>query len=263
VSDLAVCVLAGNPSAMTLDGTNSWVLSAPDADRCIVVDPGPDDPTHREALLAAVAACSTRVGVVLLTHGHPDHAEGAVGFAEASRADGRTPAVRALDPAFHLGSEGLVDGDVVADAGLEVSVIATPGHTADSLSFLLRGPGATAPDLLTGDTVLGRGSSVVAFPEGRLAAYLESLDRLSVVCEATDVARLLPGHGPVLDRPADVLEAYKEHRRERLEQIAAAMRGGARTAADVVAVVYADVDQALWPAAAASVRAQLAYLTGQ
>jgi len=248
---------------MTLDGTNTWVLSTPGADRCVVVDPGPDDPAHRAAVLAQVGARSTRVGVVLLTHGHPDHAEGAAAFAEAARADGRTPGVRALDPAVRLGSEGLVDGDVVTEAGLEVSVIATPGHTADSLSFLLRGPGQEAPDLLTGDTVLGRGSSVVAFPEGRLGAYLESLDRLSVVCGATDVARLLPGHGPVLDHPAEVLEAYKQHRQERLEQVAAAMRGGARTAADVVAVVYADVDEALWPAAAASVRAQLAYLTGQ
>ena len=102
-------------------------------------------------------------------------------------------------------------------------MIATPGHTADSLSFLLRGPGPSA-DLLTGDTVLGRGSSVVAFPDGRLGAYLESLDRLSVVCGATEVARLLPGHGPVLDHPAEVLEAYKQHRQERLEQVAAAMR---------------------------------------
>ena len=267
MSDLATCVLAGNPSPMTLDGTNTWVLSAPGAKQCVVVDPGPDDSAHRQAVLAEVAARSTRVAVVLLTHGHPDHAAGAGAFAAAARVDGRAPGVRALDPAVRLGSEGLLDGDVVAEAGLEVSVVATPGHTADSLSFLLRGPGQgagqQAPDLLTGDTVLGRGSSVVAFPEGRLGAYLESLDRLSVVCDSTEVRRLLPGHGPVLDRPAEVLAAYKQHRQERLEQVAAAMRGGARTAAEVVAVVYADVDQALWPAAAASVRAQLAYLMGQ
>jgi glyoxylase-like metal-dependent hydrolase (beta-lactamase superfamily II) len=248
---------------MTLDGTNTWVLSAPGAKQCVVVDPGPDDSAHRQAVLAEVAARSTRVAVVLLTHGHPDHAAGAGAFAAAARVDGRVPGVRALDPAVRLGSEGLLDGDVVAEAGLEVSVVATPGHTADSLSFLLRGPRAAAPDLLTGDTVLGRGSSVVAFPEGRLGAYLESLDRLSVVCDSTEVRRLLPGHGPVLERPADVLAAYKQHRQERLEQVAAAMRGGARTAAEIVAVVYADVDEALWPAAAASVRAQLAYLMGQ
>jgi glyoxylase-like metal-dependent hydrolase (beta-lactamase superfamily II) len=263
VSELATCVLAGNPSLMTLEGTNTWVLGAPGADQCVVVDPGPDDAAHREAVLAEVASRSAGVAVVLLTHGHPDHAEGAVAFATAAGAFGRAPGVRALDAAFQLGSEGLLDGDVVTVAGLEVSVVATPGHTADSMSFLLRGPGPESPDLLTGDTVLGRGSSVVAFPEGRLGAYLESLDRLSVVCDATEVARLLPGHGPVIEQPAAALAAYKQHRQERLEQVAAAMRGGARTAAEVVAVVYADVDPQLWPAAAASVRAQLAYLMGQ
>src|SRR3954454_7188597 len=199
VSGIASCVLAGNPSPMTLDGTNTWVLSAPGADRCVVVDPGPDERAHRDAVLAEVSARSTRVGVVLLTHGHPDHAEGAGALAEAAGADGRTPGVRALDPALRLGAEGLGDGDVITAAGLEVSVIATPGHTADSLSFLLRGPGPASPDLLTGDTVLGRGSSVVAFPQGRLGPYLEPLARLSVVCGAADVGRVLPGHGPPLE----------------------------------------------------------------
>jgi glyoxylase-like metal-dependent hydrolase (beta-lactamase superfamily II) len=244
---------------MTLDGTNTWVLGAPGAAECVVVDPGPDDPSHREAVLDEARRRHGGVAVVLLTHGHPDHAEGASAFAERAGAGGRTPPIRALDPS--LGSEGLADGDVVAVGDVEVRVVSTPGHTADSLCFLLDGPGSGGPSVLTGDTVLGRGTSVVAHPDGRLGPYLDSLDRLSVVCAASGALRLLPGHGPVLDDPTAVLAAYREHRLERLAQVAAAIRGGARTPAEVVEVVYADVDPALWPAATASVRAQLAYLS--
>jgi len=258
VTPYATCVLAPNPSPMTLDGTNTWVLGDAGAPECIVVDPGPDLPAHRDAVLSAVDA--RRVAAVLLTHGHPDHAEGAVAFAAAAASRGPVPGVRALDPAHRLGAEGLADGDVLAAAGVVVRVVATPGHTADSLCFLLDAAGGRGPDLLTGDTVLGRGSSVVAYPDGRLGPYLESLDRLLVVCTASDAARLLPGHGPVLDDPVGVLRAYRAHREERLAQVAGAVRAGARTPAEVVEVVYANVDRALWPAATATVRAALAYL---
>jgi glyoxylase-like metal-dependent hydrolase (beta-lactamase superfamily II) len=255
VSEHATCVLAGNPSPLTLDGTNTWVLGSATEPTCLVVDPGPDDAGHRAAVLSAVG--DRRVEAVLLTHGHPDHAQGAGAFARAAGA--RPVPVRALDPAHRLGEEGLSESDVIAAGGVEVRVLATPGHTADSLCFLVDAPDAH-PDLLTGDTVLGRGTSVVAFPDGRLGPYLESLDRLALVCAASGTARLLPGHGPVLDDPQGVLAAYVEHRRERLAQVAAAMRAGARTASEVVEAVYADVDKALWPAATASVKAQLEYL---
>jgi glyoxylase-like metal-dependent hydrolase (beta-lactamase superfamily II) len=258
VTPLASCILAPNPSPMTLDGTNTWVLAAPGAHECVVVDPGPDDVAHRAAILDLVVGREQRVGVVLLTHGHPDHAEGARSFAEAAAAAGRTPEVRALDR--RLG-EPLSEGEVIAVGDVEVRVLATPGHTADSVCFLLDGPGQEGPDLLTGDTVLGRGSSVVAYPDGRLGPYLDSLDRLAVVCAVSGARLLLPGHGPTLEDPGAVLEAYREHRLERLAQVAEAMRGGARTAPEVVEVVYAEVDQALWPAATASVRAALEYLT--
>jgi glyoxylase-like metal-dependent hydrolase (beta-lactamase superfamily II) len=239
---------------MTLDGTNTWVLGAPGARDVVVVDPGPDDPVHRDAILDVIARREARVGAILLTHGHPDHAEGARAFAEATATE-----VRALDP--RLGAEGLTEGDVIAVGGVEVRVLATPGHTADSLSFVLDAPGIHGPDVLTGDTVLGRGSSVVAYPDGRLGPYLDSLDRLAVVCAVSGARHLLPGHGPLLENPGAVLEAYREHRLERLTQVAEAMRGGARTPAEVVEVVYADVDPALWPAATSSVRATLEYLT--
>jgi glyoxylase-like metal-dependent hydrolase (beta-lactamase superfamily II) len=198
---------------MTLDGTNTWVLREPGASASVVVDPGPLDEEHLRTVLGLAAP----VAVVLLTHGHADHSAGARRLAELARC-----AVRALDPTHRLGSEGLEAGDRVAVGGLEVEVVATPGHTRDSLSFLL--PAERA--VLTGDTVLGRGTTVVAHPDGELGAYLGSLHRL----------------------------------RARLSQVREAVSAGARTPAEVVARVYADVDPVLWPAAELSVAAQLAYL---
>jgi glyoxylase-like metal-dependent hydrolase (beta-lactamase superfamily II) len=255
----AECVLAPNPSPMTLDGTNTWVLRAPDSSRSVVVDPGPLDDRH----LSAVAAVADDVHVVLLTHGHLDHSEGARVFAERAGCG-----VRALDPAMRLGSEGLGEGDVVAVGDLEVHVVATPGHTADSLSFLLPADRA----VLTGDTVLGRGTTVVAHPDGKLGAYLESLDRLHALAEVHEIATIWPGHGPVIAEALPVLDHYRAHRRERLEQVREALRSLQARHEDgepvdrdalprqVVEIVYADVDPVLWPAAELSVRAQLAYL---
>ena len=254
VGALAECVLAPNPGPMTLDGTNTWVLSAPGDRAALVVDPGPEDEGHLRAVLAAVRARGAEVAAVLLTHGHPDHAEGARRFAELAGAG-----VRALDPAHRLGAEGLADGDVVEAGGLRLEVVGTPGHTADSLSFLLPEEGG----LLTGDTVLGRGTTVVAHPDGVLAAYLDSLERLRDAARERGLRRVLPGHGPVLDGPAEVLEGYLAHRRARLEQVRAAVDAGARTPREVVEVVYADVDRAVWPAAELSVRAQLAHLSAE
>jgi glyoxylase-like metal-dependent hydrolase (beta-lactamase superfamily II) len=242
---------------MTLDGTNTWVLRDPSSSRSVVVDPGPTDPSH----LQAVAEAAGDVAVVLLTHHHLDHSEAARAFASRMGCG-----VRALDPAYRLGSEGLGEGDVVLAGELEVRVVATPGHTADSLSFLL--PSERA--VLTGDTVLGRGTTVVAHPDGELGAYLGSLDRLHALAEAHEVGTIWPGHGPVIESALPVLDHYIAHRHERLEQVREALRvldvPLAEANADptlprrVVENVYADVDQVLWPAAELSVRAQLDYL---
>jgi glyoxylase-like metal-dependent hydrolase (beta-lactamase superfamily II) len=234
---------------MTLDGTNTWVLAEPDATWAVVVDPGPLDEAHLAAVLDAVA--DRRVGQILLTHAHPDHSEAAGRFAELTGAP-----VRALDPAQRLGGEGLADGDVVAVDGLEVRVVATPGHSADSLSFVL----PAERSVLTGDTVLGRGTTVLAQPDGDLGEYLDSLHRLRRLAESAEVTRLLPGHGPVLDDALGVVESYLKHRAERLAEVSRALAAGYRTPRQVVERVYADVDPALWPAAEWSVRAQLAYL---
>jgi glyoxylase-like metal-dependent hydrolase (beta-lactamase superfamily II) len=251
-TERARCVLAPNPSPMTLNGTNTWVIAEPGSAEVIVVDPGPDDTGHlRRVLAAARAGGDRRVAQIVLTHGHLDHSAGAARFAAMSGAP-----VGALDPALRLGDEGFVPGDVVVAAGCELRVVGTPGHSADSLSLLLEADGA----LLTGDTVLGRGTTVIG-PDGSLADYLRTLDELRSLAEAAGLRVLLPGHGPVLSDPAGVLDYYIAHRLERLDQVRAALAAGARTPAEIVAVVYADTDPAVRRAAEWSVRAQLDYLS--
>ncbi|SDJ52083.1 Glyoxylase, beta-lactamase superfamily II [Frankineae bacterium MT45] len=258
VAELASVVLARNPHPMTLEGTNTWILRAPGEASAIVVDPGPEEAEH----LAAVQAAAGRVAVILLTHGHDDHSAGAKRLHELTGAD-----VRCLDPAFRYGASGLQEGDVVAAAGVEVRVWATPGHTADSLSFLLdpgSRPGALsgAAAVLTGDTILGRGTTVVAYPDGDLGEYLASLRRLQELGGAT----VLPGHGPELSEAGVAASRYLAHREARLAQVSAALgeltasAASPVTARQIVERVYVDVDEALWPAAELSVEAQLHYL---
>jgi glyoxylase-like metal-dependent hydrolase (beta-lactamase superfamily II) len=228
---------------MTLEGTNTYVLRRPGVDGAIVVDPGPLDETH----LADVAALGP-VHLILLTHGHPDHAEGARLFQEMTGAP-----MTAVDPAYAVGERPLTGSASFDVAGLRVRVLRTPGHTADSVSFLVDGD---EPAVLTGDTVLGRGTTVVAHPDGRLGPYLDSLARLQQLGPVT----LLPGHGPVRADAGALAGDYLAHRAQRLDQVRAALAAGARAPEDVVRRVYADVDRALWPAAELSVRAQLDYL---
>lgn len=247
----AVNVLAPNPSAMTLDGTNTWILSEPDSDLAVVVDPGPLDDGHLRHVIGTAEQAGKRVALTLLTHGHPDHAEGAARFAELTGTK-----VRALDPALRLGDEGLAAGNVVTVGGLELRVVPTPGHTADSLCFHLPADRA----VLTGDTILGRGTTVVAHPDGRLGDYLDTLRRLRSLTVDDGVHTVLPGHGPVLDDAQGAVEYYLAHRAHRLAQVETAVEDGHRTPSEVVAHVYADVDRSLWPAAELSVRAQLEYL---
>ncbi|MFE1048027.1 MBL fold metallo-hydrolase [Streptomyces olivaceus] len=247
----AVNVLAPNASAMTLDGTNTWILAEPGSDLAVVVDPGPLDDTHLRRVVDTAEQAGKRVALTLLTHGHPDHAEGAARLAELTRTN-----VRALDPALRLGDEGLAAGDVIGVGGLELRVVPTPGHTADSLSFHVPADRA----VLTGDTVLGRGTTVVAHPDGRLGDYLDSLRRLRSLTADDGVHTVLPGHGPVLEDAQGVVEYYLAHRAHRLAQVETAVEDGHRTPGEVVAHVYADVDRSLRPAAELSVRAQLEYL---
>jgi glyoxylase-like metal-dependent hydrolase (beta-lactamase superfamily II) len=238
-------VRADNPSPMTLEGTNTYVLRASHAPGAVVVDPGPLDERH----LGEVAALGP-VQLILLTHGHPDHAEGAHLFQEMTGA----PMV-AVQRRLVVDAETLRGGETFGDVGgLTLRVIATPGHTSDSMTFVVEGD---EPALLTGDTILGRGTTVVAHPDGQLAPYLDSLARLRDLGPML----LLPGHGPVRSDAAALAAAYLTHREKRLDQVRAALAAGDRSAQDVVRRVYVDVDPSVWPAAELSVRAQLDYLS--
>jgi len=221
----AILVRAANPGPMTLDGTNSWVLRPAGRSGCLIVDPGPMQEAHLRAL-----AGHGPVDGILVTHGHPDHVDGLERLVELT-------------------------GAPVVEAAPGVRRLATPGHTADSACFLVDWDGQRA--VLSGDTILGRGTTVVAYPDGDLADYLRSLRRLA----ATGPVPVLPGHGPVLSDCAAAARRYLVHRQMRLAQVRDAVTAGATTPGAVVELVYADLDRAVWPAAELTVRAQLAYLS--
>ncbi|GAB2741254.1 MBL fold metallo-hydrolase [Salinifilum aidingensis] len=246
VTACASVLLANNPSGMTLEGTNTWIVRAPGVRECAVVDPGPGDPEHLERVRA-----HGPVALILLTHHHPDHTEGVAELAARTGAP-----VRALDADLCRSAAPLRDGEVLEAAGVPLRVLATPGHTADSLCLHIAGE---EPAVLTGDSVLGRGTTVVASPDGHLGSYLSSLRELAGFAEGTWA---LPGHGPELPDVAEAAAGYLRHREQRLDQVRAAVAEHAATptARQVVEVVYADVDPAVWPAAEQTVRAQLTYL---
>lgn len=237
-------VLAPNPSAMTLDGTATWVVQ-PSAGPALVVDPGPEIESHRDAILAA---CPGGIAEIWLTHHHHDHAELAPELASVASAP-----VRAADRDLCRDADPLTSGEQVTFGDLTVEVIALPGHTRDSLGFRI------GPDLLVGDTFLGQGTTVIAHPDGHLGDYLASLDRVEALTD-DGLERVLPAHGPeITDVPA-LVDAYRRHRHERLDQVRWALDAGAQSAEDVVAMVYDDVPDAVRFAALMSVRAQLEYL---
>lgn len=244
LDEVVTRVLAPNPSPMTLDGTNTYLLGVPGCGAVVVVDPGPDLITHREAVDAALGELDAEVAAVVLTHHHADHAQ-AAGWAAAWQAPlhAFTPALIPADAA------ALLDGDRLHRAGVTLQAVHTPGHASDHVCLRIDETGA----VLTGDHVLGRGSTVVAWPDGDMAAYFASLDRLAGLVPTV----LYPGHGPAVDDPAGKVAEYVEHRHERERQVLDALGAGDRTPGEIVARVYADVDQRLHPAAERSVRAHL------
>src|SRR5690625_3182584 len=240
VGAVAQAVLAPNPGPMTLEGTNTWVLRAPGSEAAIVVDPGPEGhPDH----LRAVAEAAGPVALTILTHHHRDHTGAVAQWAAMTGSP-----VRGADHGAPF-----ADGEPIQAAGLTVQVLLTPGHTEDSICLLVEDHNL----LLTGDTVLGRGTTVVPWPEGDLGAYLESLDRIADLARAGSVERIAPGHGPVIDDPVAFVTDLIAHRRQRLEQVTQALNDGATSAADRVQLVYGDLTKTLARAALSTVRAQL------
>jgi glyoxylase-like metal-dependent hydrolase (beta-lactamase superfamily II) len=216
MDDVAL-VRAGNPSPLTLTGTNTWLVGR---DPCWVVDPGPDLAEHVRAVRDAAAARGG-VGGVAVTHGHADHAGAARAVA------GGAPILAA---AWEGATARIGDGD---PAGPRLEAIAVPGHAPDHLCFALQGGAA---DCFTGDAVLGAGSVFVAPNPGALAGYLAGLERL----RARRFTRLLPGHGPVVEDADAKLAEYVAHRLDRERLLVAALDGGARTIDALLDAAWSD-----------------------
>jgi glyoxylase-like metal-dependent hydrolase (beta-lactamase superfamily II) len=233
-----VRVLAPNPSAYTLEGTNTWIVGS---DPSIVIDPGPAVDEH----LDEVARVAGKVGHVLVTHDHEDHAEGAVAF---GRRVGASVGAWRVD-----GTDRVRDGQRFAGGGVELVAMHTPGHSADHVVFSVLASGA----LFTGDAVLGRGTSFIDVPDGDLTKYLQSLRRMLERNPRT----IYPGHGPVVLDARAKLREYLDHRAERERQILDGLADGDRTVDDLVARIYAAYPAELRELAGRSVMAHLAKLT--
>ncbi len=240
LSPLVRVVLAPNPSPYTLEGTNTYLIGERNP---AVLDPGPNDAGHLERVLAEAGTPSA----VILSHRHPDHAEGAERFADMARAP--LAAYASAGSSVCATAAPIADGQRISADGATLTAMYTPGHARDHLSFMLEEEHA----MFTGDHVLGRGTTVIAYPDGDLVAYLHSLDR----ARAAHPRRLYPGHGPVVEDPDPVLAYYKQHRLEREQQVLDAIDAGDATVPDMVKRIYADYDEALHPAAALSVLAHL------
>jgi glyoxylase-like metal-dependent hydrolase (beta-lactamase superfamily II) len=233
-------VLAPNPSIYTLEGTNTWIVGS---EPSIVIDPGPDLPEH----LDAVVRQAEPVGAVLVTHDHPDHAPGALPFAQL---------VGAPLYAFRLGgAEKLRTGQRVRAGALDLTAIHTPGHTSDHVVFFEPASGA----LFSGDAVVGRGTTFIDPPDGDLVQYLRSLKRMEELRPRT----IYPGHGPVVLRAQEKILEYLAHREEREKEVLVALAEGPRTIAEMVEVIYADQPKDVHPLAARSVLAHLLKLADE
>lgn len=236
-------ILAPNPSLMTGPGTNSYLVTAPGAP-CAVIDPGPEIESHLAALVAAAAPFGG-ISSILITHGHPDHLQGAPRLREMTGA----PILAWSREGSPSADTTLADGEMVSVGERRLRALHTPGHRFDHLCFLLEDTGA----LFAGDLVAGVGTVVIAPPEGDLLDYMASLRRLL----ALDLRAMLPAHGPTIEQPRALLEQYIAHREDRERQVLASLASGPRTVGALVADIYTDVDPKLHPVAALSVTAHL------
>jgi glyoxylase-like metal-dependent hydrolase (beta-lactamase superfamily II) len=238
-------VRAPNPGPLTLSGTNTWLIGSP----AWVIDPGPGEPEHVERVWEAAQARGGIAGIVL-THNHLDHSQSAPELRERSGAPVAAGIGAATAAGFEEPSLAGLEPDVVLRDRDEVGplrAIATPGHSADHVSLL------AGQVLFCGDTVLGEGSVFIPPGGGSLAAYLDSLRRLTEL----SLVALCPGHGPVVWDPAAKLGEYLDHRLDRERRLVAALDAGLRATAELLDRVWDDAPAALRPAAALTLEAHL------
>jgi glyoxylase-like metal-dependent hydrolase (beta-lactamase superfamily II) len=228
-------IVAPNPGPFTLDGSRTYVL-----DGEVVIDPGPDIPSHVEAVCAA----APRLQAIFITHAHADHAPA------AGPLKSRTGAAVIAPPGVvpQVANQHLADGAIWTFGSIRLEALATPGHTPEHFCFL-----TAEADLFSGDTVLGEGTTVVSPPEGNMRAYLESLQRL----RERAPRRIYPGHGPVREDAVAWIDYYIAHRRQREEQILSLLREGGRSIRDLRAAIYPDLDARLHRAAELQIAAHL------
>lgn len=255
-------VRAPNPSPLTGSGTNTWLVGATEL---AVIDPGPDDPAHLAAILGAVGP-GQRIGRIVVTHAHLDHsalaprlaaATGAKVHAFGTATDGRSPLMTRLAPGLPSHGEGLdhaftpdrrlADGDSLTGPDWSLTALHTPGHLGGHLCL------AMGQVLFSGDHVMGWSTSIVSPPDGDMAAYMASLDRLAT----RPWRRFLPGHGEPVETPSTRLDELIAHRRQREAQILAALADGPDQLAPITARIYHDIPHALLPAAERNVLAHL------
>jgi glyoxylase-like metal-dependent hydrolase (beta-lactamase superfamily II) len=254
-------LLARNPGPFTFRGTGVYIVGAGDV---AVIDPGPDIPEHLDALKYAVAG--KRVSHILVTHTHADHSPAAAPLKQwtGAKTYGFGPHGAAKDDGVKIEEGGdrsfvpdvrVIDGDVLEGDGFTFECVYTPGHTSNHMCYALREEMA----LFTGDHVMGWSTTVVAPPDGDMAAYRASLAKL---LERDDLT-LWPTHGGPIREPRPILQAYIDHRAGREAQILACLGSGVTKISDIVARLYADVDPRLHPAAARSVLAHLIQLEAE
>jgi glyoxylase-like metal-dependent hydrolase (beta-lactamase superfamily II) len=239
---------APNPGVMTGPGTNSYLVGA---EEVAVIDPGPADEGHLDAL---ARAGNGRIRWILTTHTHPDHAPGAAGLAERTGAEVLGFARRdGFEPDGLLGEGSMIEADA-----FRLRAVHTPGHASNHLCFLLE----QAMLLFSGDHVMDGSTVVVSPPDGDMADYLRSLRRLLDL--RPPLAAIAPGHGAIIDDPASRLSGYIEHRLERERLVLAALAdAGSATVDELLPVVYADVDEDRHPIARRSLFAHLRKLAGE
>lgn len=265
VSPLIQRVICDNPGPFTFTGTGTYIVGPPDDGAAIaVIDPGPLDEAHLLALLRAVDGRT--VSHVLVTHTHRDHSPLARPFADRVGA----PVLAMRPPGRQTHASGPIDeeedevfapdmilsgGERIEGDGWTMTAMTTPGHASNHMAFALEEENA----LFCGDHVMGWSTTVVAPPDGNMSDYMSSLDAVI----AAGFSTLWPTHGAPVTDPAPFLTAYRTHRLEREAQILSRIRAGDRTIADMVPILYAAVDQRLWPAASLSVLAHLIKLVDE